>query len=129
MNGMINQYYVPEILLYTIKRQSGADIMSRLITAITFLLVASNASGQYHDEIYEKVIDPCYLYMAEDIDEVEGISNKERLFDHLKRIEELIILERVISIGNIVTNLNPEDRLKVYELGLSLCIAEYESCE
>ena len=103
--------------------------MSRLILAITFLLVASNAAGQYDDEIYEKVIDPCYRYMAEDIDEVEGISNKERLFDHLKRIEELIILERVISIGNIVTNLNPEDRLKVYELGLSLCIAEYECCE
>ena len=103
--------------------------MSRLIAAITFLLVASNASGQYDDEIYEKVIDPCYQYMAEDIDEVEGISNKERLFDHLKLTDGLLILEQVIRIGNIVTNLNPEDRLKVYDLGLSLCIAEYESCE
>ena len=103
--------------------------MSRLLAAITLLLVASNASGQYHDEIYEKVINPCYRYMAEDIDEVEGISNKERLFDHLKLTHELLILERVIRIGNIVTNLKPEDRLKVYELGLSLCIAEYESCE
>ena len=123
MNGMIKFSIVsPEF-------KSGADTMSRLIATITLLLVASNASGQHYEEIYEKVINPCYRHIAEDIDEVEGISNKEWLFDHLRRIDQLLIFERVVRILNIVTNLNPEDRLKVYELGLSLCIAENESCE
>ena len=85
------------------------------------LCVFAQTDDDYTNEIMQHIVDPCFKYSASKSEPVAGMSEAEMVT--LMKIMSPDAVQDTIDVTLPVVRGKPvDDRMKVYEIGLRLCI-------
>ena len=83
--------------------------------------VQAQTDDDYKAEIMQHIVDPCFQYSAGKQETVDGMSESEMVT--LMKLMSPQAVEDTVSVTLPVVKGKPvDDRMKVYEIGLKLCI-------
>ena len=96
-------------------------LFSFLSCVLTGSFVQAQTDDDYKAEIMEHIVDPCFQYSASKSEVIEQMSEAEAVT--LMKIMSPEAVQDTIDVTLPVVKGKPvDDRMKVYEIGLKLCI-------
>lgn len=102
------------------KNQTLACLLVAFLSCLS-LRVFAQTDEDYMNEIMQHIIDPCFKYSASKSEPVAGMSESEMVT--LMKIMSPDAVQDTIDVTLPVVKGTPvDDRMKVYEIGLRLCI-------
>ena len=83
--------------------------------------IQAQSDDDYKAEITANIIDPCFQYSASKSEPLDGISESE-MVELMKLMSPDAVQDTIDVTLPAVKGQPPEARMRVYELGLKLCI-------
>ena len=96
-------------------------LFSFLSCALWGHFVQAQTDDDYKAEIMQHIIDPCFQYSASKSEPLDGISESE-MVELMKLMSPDAVQDTIDVTLPVVKGQPVEDRTKVYEIGLRLCI-------
>ena len=103
-------------------RRTLAWLFAVFFSCLSFsIFIQAQTDDDYKAEIMQHIVDPCFQYSASKQDPPAGMSESEMV--ELMKIMSPQAVQDTIDVTLPVVKGKPvDDRMKVYEIGLKLCI-------
>lgn len=96
-------------------------LFSSLSCVLSGHFVQAQTDDDYKAEITQHIVDPCFQYSASKSEPLDGISESE-MVELMKLMSPNAVQDTIDVTLPSVKGQPPEARMRIYELGLKLCI-------